>query len=136
MNYYREEYEATSNPLEKRLLSLADELLTFYMSNEADVRPKSLEKTDEYLNALREYVDKTNDDSAVISVIKEALRGEFPRNKSIFYIEAYLAVKRIEYFWRGEKIEDFGVEHNAMFVVFTLISLGISKKSIFTKRYL
>ena len=133
MNYYREEYEATSNPLEKRLLSLADELLTFYMSNEADVRLKSLEKTDEYLNALREYVDKTNDDSAVISGIKEALRGEFPRNKSIFYIEAYLAVKRIEYFWRGEKIEDFGVEHNAMFVVFTLISLGISKKSIFTQ---
>ena len=41
MNYYREEYEATSNPLEKRLLSLADELLTFYMSNEA---PKILGK--------------------------------------------------------------------------------------------
>lgn len=132
MNYYGEEYKAVSNPLEKNLLALADELLTLYLSNEVERRLKSLEKSSDYINALKEYVDRIDSDTPAINGIKEALCGDFPKNKSIFYIEAYLAVKRIEYFWRGETIEDFGIEHNAMFVVFTLISLGISKKSIFT----
>lgn len=132
MNYYREEYEASNSPCERKLLALADELLTLYMSDEAGGRLKSLEKTSDYIKALGEYIEKIDSDTAIVSGIKEALKGDFPRNKSIFYIEAYLAVKRIEYFWRGETIENFGIEHNAMFVVFTLISLGISKKSIFT----
>ena len=134
MNYYKEEYDNSENPLVKDILSLADQILTLYIEGNRESKLKSLEITDKLLKDIKLYIDNVNDTSLAICDIKEVFSGGFPQNKSIIFIETLLVIKRVEYYWRGEEIEDFGLEHNAMFVSFLIIMLGLSKKSVFASQ--
>lgn len=131
MNYYYAEYENSENPLVKDIISLADQILTLYIEGDDHDKLKSLEITDKLLKDVKLYVENVKDTSLAISDIKEVFSGGFPQNKSIIFIETLLVIKRVEYYFRGEKIYDFGLEHNAMFVSFLMILLGFTKKSVF-----
>ena len=134
MNYYQAEYENSENPLVKDILSLADQVLTFYIEGDEDEKLKSIEITDKLLKDVKLYVENVDDNSGAIGDIKEAFSGGFPQNKSIIFIETLLAIKRVEYYFRGERIFDFGIEHNAMFVSFLMIFFGFTKKSVFASQ--
>lgn len=136
MNYYSSDYQMNTDPLVKRMLTTADEIVTLYMAGDSSSRVESLRRTQVYIEQFEEYVTGQHDGSRGFycdtKALKEALARQLSIDVTPILIEIELAVSRVRNFVSGESIADFGIDHNARFVDWTLRLLGISAKSAFS----
>ena len=49
MNYYSSDYQMNTDPLVKRMLTTADEIVTLYMAGDSSSRVESLRRTQVYI---------------------------------------------------------------------------------------
>lgn len=135
MNYYYEDYSQRSNTLERELISLADEIVTLYTLGGAKGAEQSLKRTVNYMELFIEVLTGTrvgiSDDKWYNAVIKSKMEEINSENTKTIMNEFYLTVKRIGFMLEGERIHDFGYEHNARFVDWTLRLIGLTKKTAF-----
>ena len=136
MNYYSSDYQRTSNPLAKKMISTADEIVTLYMSGSRNGRSESLKKTKEYLAYFEQYVTGKHDSKKTFSfstpVVRQELANKLKVDIEPISIELDLAVNRVRNMVFGEHIDDYGYDHNVRFVDWTLRILGLRPdRSIF-----
>lgn len=135
MNYYSNDYQRASNSLAKKMISIADEIVTLYMSGSRSGRTESLRKTKEYLAYFEQYVTGKHDSKKTFSflthVVREKLANMLKVDIEPIGIELALAVNRVRNMVFGEHIDDYGYDHNVRFVDWTLRILKLIEKTAF-----
>ena len=135
MNYYASDYQRTTNSLARKMISVADEIVTLYMSGSRSNRSESLKRTKEYLAYFEQYVTGKHDSNKSFSFLTPVVKQELAKKLSIdiepIGIEIELAVNRVRNMVFGEHIDEYGYDHNARFVDWTLRILGLIEKTAF-----
>lgn len=135
MNYYVNDYKRATAPLAKKMILVADEIVSLYMSGNRAYRIESLKKTKEYLAYFEYYITGTHDTHKSFSFATSAVKQNLEKKLSIdvepVSIEIELAVHRVRNMVYGESIPDCGYDHNARFVDWTLRILGLVEKTAF-----
>ena len=135
MNYYQDEYATKQHPIEKKMIALADEILTLYFSGKKDNKYESIKKTDEfikeYLNLIQKNEDKLKKENKRLSKelrdFKMGLSKQYSQEVSIHKIEAELVARRIE---NVSQVDEIGFLHNVLFVSWSLEILGIKQREV------
>lgn len=135
MNYYVNDYKRASKPLAKKMIAVADEIVSLYMSGNRNSRIDSLKKTKEYLAYFEYYITGSHDNqknfSFATSVVKQELTKKLSGDVEPVSIEIELAVHRVRNAVYGESIPEYGYDHNARFVDWSLRILGLIEKTAF-----
>ena len=145
MNYYSRDYDRATRQTDRELIAKADEIITLYMSGTKSGRKESLKETKEYLALLEKRLTNSSGEggakkfSFMTREVEDALENMLHVDIDPIKIELELAVYRVRNMVHGDRIYDFGYDHNARFVDWTLRLLGLIQITAFNdsnKEYL
>ena len=135
MKYYINDYKRAKTPLAQKMILVADEIVTLYMTGGRNDRIESLKKTKEYLAYFEYYITGAHDNqkhfSFVTATVKQALEKKLSIDVEPVSIEIELAVHRVRNMAYGEAIPEYGYDHNVRFVDWSLRILGLIEKTAF-----
>ena len=133
LNFYQLDYDRNTNATVRKMLELADEIVTCYKNGDNFNRRRSLERTEEYVKTLELALTGSNSGNFDRRELKNAIRARFPEDFDPIMCEFELAIRRVESCMKGKYIESIGFDHNAAFVDWTLWLFGIVKASAFSE---
>ena len=131
MTYYINEYNAITDPNFKKMIALADEIITLYESGTPRNKEESVRKSKELIACYDSYVGIAggDKDDEVAEKFKKKLKLDYEPAKH----EINIARKRANYVCKNgiDGVDEFGFAHTARFADWLLCILGLVKVGVF-----
>lgn len=110
----------SSNPNAQQAVSIANEVLSLYLSGRKE---ESLKKSKKFFSSLNKY------EFGADFVNEKLFKSKIKNAEDVKFNEYNSARIRISCALSGEKIEDFGYDHNVMFIDWFLYEIGLIEKT-------
>ena len=139
MTYYINEYNATTNPTLKKMIALADEIITLYESGTPANKEASVRKSKELIACYDSYIGIAVGDrnEEIARKFKNKLNLDYETARHEIEIARHRALHVCKN--GADEVDEFGFAHTARFADWLICIFGLVKIGVFhedNKRYL